>query len=75
LDYYTLHINGAVVMNFDSIVGTWAVTITMTEPGTHEVRLTVTDINGQTSDLSNSTSFTVGPRTPGAPMNLTVRKL
>jgi hypothetical protein len=75
LDYYTLHMNGAELLTLDAIVGTWSVVITVTEPGTHEFRLTVTDLNGQTSDMSNTATFTVGPRTPGVPTNLTVTRL
>lgn len=75
LDFYTLYINDAVVMNFDAIVGTWCVVYTTHVEGTYTAHLTVTHINGKTSPLSNPASFTLGPRTPGAPINLTVTKL
>lgn len=72
LDFYTLYINDQEVMSFDSIVGTWCVTYTTHTEGTYTTQLTVTHINGMTSDLSNPSSFTLGPRQPKAPSNLTV---
>lgn len=67
LDYYTLFLDGVPTTSFDSIVGTWTVDLTVTVPGTYDVQLTVTDINGQESVLSNTHVFTVGPRIPKAP--------
>lgn len=75
LDFYTLYINGQEIMSFDSIVGTWCVTYTTHTEGTYEAQLTVTHINGMTSDLSTPRSFTLGPRQPKAPSNLTVAAL
>jgi len=75
LDFYTFYLNGAPIVNFDVILGQWSAEVTITEPGTHIGALTVTDLNGQESPLSNEISLTVGPRTPGAPTNLTVTKL
>lgn len=72
LDFYTLYINGAEIMSFDSIVGTWCIVYTTHTEGTYEAQLTVTHINGMTSDLSTPRSFTLGPRQPKAPSNLTV---
>lgn len=75
LDFYTLYINDQEVMSFDVIVGTWCVTYTTHTEGTYTAQLTVTHINGMTSDLSNPSSFTLGPRQPKAPSNLTVEAL
>lgn len=75
LDFYTLYINDQNVMSFDAIVGTWCVVYTTHTEGTYFTKLTVTHVNGETSDFSNEASFTLGPRTPGAPTNLTVTKL
>lgn len=75
LDFYTLYVNAVPVLNFDVIVGTWCVTYTTHTEGTYTAALTVTHINGQTSDLSNEVSFTLGPRRPMAPSNLTVEAL
>lgn len=75
LDYYTLYMNGQSVMNFEAIVGTWCVTYTTHTEGTYTAQLTVTHTNGKTSPLSNEASFVLGPRTPGAPINLTVTRL
>lgn len=72
LDFYTLYINGTGVVNLDVILGTWTADITITEPGTHVLALTVTANNGVESALSTPVNFTVGPRTPMAPINLTV---
>lgn len=72
LDFYTLYINDQNVMSFDVIVGTWCVTYTTHVEGTYTVDMTVTHINGQTSARSNQTTFTLGPRRPMAPSNLTV---
>jgi hypothetical protein len=67
LDFYTVYINGTPATNLDVIVGTWSAEIVFTVPGSHQVALTVTDLNGQESQLSNTQVFTVGPRTPKAP--------
>lgn len=75
LSYYTLYMNDVEVMSFDVIVGTWCVVWTTHVEGTYFAKLTVTHVNGQTSDYSNTADFTLGPRTPGAPTNLTVTKL
>jgi hypothetical protein len=75
LQYYTLYINGTELLSFDAIVGTWCYVITINTEGTYLATMTVTHLNGQTSDFSNEASFTLGPRTPGAPTNLTVTKL
>jgi hypothetical protein len=68
LDYYTVHINGQPVANLAVVVGTWTADIVITAPGTHDVNMTVTDLNGETSVFSNTQVFTVGPRTPKAPV-------
>ena len=72
LDFYTLYINGTGVVNLDVILGTWTANVTITEPGTHVLALTVTANNGVESNLSDTVNFTVGPRTPSAPVSLTI---
>jgi hypothetical protein len=72
LDFYTLYINGTGVVNLDVILGTWTANVTITEPGTHVLALTVTANNGVESNLSDTVNFTVGPRTPMAPVSLTI---
>lgn len=66
LDFYTVYINNEPIVNLQVIVGTWTADITITQPGTHDLTMTVTDYNGQESAQSNMVNFTVGPRTPGA---------
>lgn len=75
LDYYTLYVDDQVLMNFDAIVGTWCVTFDVTVEGTYYASMTVTHINGQTSQRSNIDPFTLGPRTPAAPTEVTVGAL
>lgn len=70
LDYYTLYIDDEPVIELDVIIGTWTTDITIDEEGTYVISLTVTAINGQESRRSGTVNFTVGPRIPGAPMNL-----
>jgi hypothetical protein len=72
LDYYTLYMNDAEVMSFDVIVGTWCVEYITHVEGTYTAELTVTHMNGQTSDRSNQSVFTLGPRKPKAPANVRV---
>lgn len=72
LQSYDLYINDQNVMTFAAIVGTWCVTYTTHVEGTYTVDMTVTHVNGQTSDRSNQQVFTLGPRRPKAPSNLTV---
>jgi len=72
LDFYTLYINDTAMLDLDVILGQWTAEITITEPGTHDIELSVTSIAGQESSRSNMVNFTVGPRTPGAPANLTI---
>jgi len=72
---YTLYIDGSELLSFAVVVGTWCYVITVTEPGTYSATMTVTDIHGVVSDFSNAATFTIGPRTPGAPTNLTVTLL
>lgn len=75
LSYYTLYMDGNELVLFDAIVGTWCYDLTITMEGTYVATMTVTHLNGKTSDFSNAVTFTLGPRTPGAPTNLTVTKL
>lgn len=75
LDFYTLYIDGNELLSFDAVIGTWCYIITINEPGTYVADMTVTHINGRTSQKSNQASFSIGPRTPGAPTNLTVTAL
>ena len=75
LNYYTLYVDGTELVSFDAIVGTWCYVITITESGTYVAAMTVTLINGQTSAKSNQATFSIGPRTPGAPTNVTVTPL
>ena len=72
LDFYTVFVNDIVVVYLDVIVGTWTADITVTQPGTHTLEMTVTDVNGMESGRSNMINFTVGPRTPMAPIVQTV---
>lgn len=72
LDFYTLYVNDGEVMSFDVIVGTWCVTYVTHIEGTYLFEMTVTHINGQTSERSNQRSFTLGPRQPMAPVITTV---
>ncbi len=75
LAYYTLYVNDAELVSFDVIVGTWCYIITINTEGTYIADMTVTHTNGATSARSNQAVFTLGPRTPGAPTNVTVVEL
>ena len=67
LDYYSFYCDGNHVVDLDSIMGQWTADITFTVPGTYTCGLTVTDTGGQESALSNTKSFTKGPRVPRPP--------
>lgn len=67
LDFYTFYCDGNRIVDLDSIVGTWTAIIAFTEPGTYVCGLTVTDLNGEQSDLSNTKVFMKGPRKPRPP--------
>lgn len=73
LDYYTFYCNGLSVKQFDSIIGTWTndVDVSGLASGDYVCQLRVTDIVGTESGPSNDLNFTIGPRIPGNPANLT----
>jgi hypothetical protein len=75
LDYYTLYVDEQVLLNFDAIVGTWCATFEVHVEGTYFASMTVTHINGQTSQRSNIEPFTLGPRAPAAPTQVVVQRL
>lgn len=75
LDYYTLYVDQNELLNLDAIVGTWCTTFQVHVEGTYFLTMTVTHMNGMTSAHSNIATFTLGPRTPGAPTQVTVTKL
>ena len=72
LQSYDLYVNDQNVMTLMAIVGTWCVTYVTHVEGTYVFEMTVTHINGQTSDRSNQHVFTLGPRKPRAPVITTV---
>ena len=72
LDFYSWYCGGNVFV-FDSIIGNrTAVVPVPVVPGDYTCWLTVTTLYGVESTASNAVNFTVGPRTPGAPTNLTI---
>ena len=76
LDFYTFscqHLLGTFVKEIDSIIGTRsdAVDISGLASGDYTCHLTVTTLLAAESGPSNTINFTIGPRVPMAPANLT----
>lgn len=75
LDFYSWYCNDPVtpLVSFPSIIGTRVAIVPLpTSEGTHTCWLTVTAFNEQESGASNTINFTIGPRTPNPPTNLTI---
>lgn len=74
IDFYSLYCNGTHMGDIENIGMTesWQAPVGFFAPGTYECHLTVTDINGQESEASNSVNFTVGPRVPNPPTGLVI---
>jgi len=70
LDFYSFYCDDAHVMDFDAIVGTWQADITFTQSGHYICGLTTTTLKGVESELSNTLTFTKGPRVPRPPVLL-----
>ncbi len=73
LDFYTFYCNGSQIKQIDSIIGTRSdgVDVSGLSSGNYTCNLTVTDVLGEESGPSGDINFTIGARTPGAPVNLT----
>ncbi len=73
LDFYTLYCNDVPVKQIDSIIGTSTDVLDLTTfaSGDYACNLSVTDLPGAESGRSNDINFTIGPRVPGTPANLT----
>jgi hypothetical protein len=74
LDFYTLYCDDVVVATIDNVIGQRSAVVDMSAltEGSHTCALTVTALNGQESGYSNIVNFTVGPRVPGVPADLTI---
>lgn len=77
LDFYTLYCNNAEVKQIDSVIGTTSDVVDLTGfiTGNYACNLTVTAIPippnvGAESGPSNDINFTIGPRVPMAPADL-----
>ena len=73
LDFYTFYCNGAWVKEIDSIIGTRSDVVDTSglASGDYTCHLTVTTLLAAESGPSNTINFTIGPRVPMAPANLT----
>ena len=73
LDFYTFSCDGAEVVAFDSIIGnkSYVVDLSGLPSGDYICHLTVTTLLAAESWPSNTITFTIGPRVPTAPANLT----
>ena len=73
LDFYTFYCNGVSIKVIDSVIGTSTdiVDTTGLVSGDYTCRLTTTTLLAAESGPSNSINFTIGPRVPMAPANLT----
>ena len=73
LDFYTFYCNGARVKEIDSIIGTATDDIDLSgfQSGNYTCHLTATTLLASESGPSNTINFTIGPRVPMAPANLT----
>jgi hypothetical protein len=77
LDFYTFYCNGAALKEIDVVIGTHSdnVSLTALPTGSYTCELTVTALPitpnvGAESGPSNSINFTIGPRVPMAPADL-----
>ena len=75
LDFYTVYVDSMPIVHLDVIIGTWTADITITQPGTWPVYMTVTNFHGKESKPSNQLLFTVGSPTPGPVVIQSITKM
>lgn len=62
---YSFYCDGNHVVDLAVIPGVWEADVTIHPQGTYVCGLTVSDLEGRESELSNSLDFVVGPHAPG----------
>lgn len=69
---YTLYCDGNALVDLGVVPGFWEAEITIDPQGTYSCGLTVSDLQGQESELSNQLDFVVGPHRPGPVTDLQI---
>lgn len=69
---YSFYCDDTLLTDFQVIPGIWEMDITITQYGAFVCGLTVWDLGGLESDMSNTLTFTVGPKAPGPVTGLTI---
>lgn len=69
---YTFYCDGSPLVDLAVIPGVWEADVIIDPQGSYRCALTVSDLQGRESVLSNELDFVVGPHAPGPVTGLTI---